>query len=189
MKQLLSFFLILSLSFGAFAQGGSKDLAEPSDARDWNSFDSYMSAIQQRDQTVGTSYLVSGILVTVGSVAGYYSTEDSTSKVAYAFSQSLGIAAIGYGAAKLTIGHEYNSFYAAVRGTRLTNEQKNSLLKIYLEQEKEKRESLRKIKIATHLLLGAVNLYSATREKDTNVKTVFQFLSGINFAVALAYTF
>lgn len=189
MKQLVSFLLIFCLSLGALAQGSGVAENNPENARDWKSFDAYMSAINEQDQTTGVSYLASGLLVTVGSVAGYYATDDSTSKVAYAFSQSLGIAAIGYGAAKLTIGHEYNSFYAAVKGTQLTAAQKNSLLKIYLEQEKEKKEAIRKIKIATHLLLGAVNLYSATREKDTNVKTVFQFLSGINFAIALAYTF
>lgn len=181
------FVVILSLLTSNFARA-----AEPVDvnsSRDWKTFDSAMSSIADDDRAIGTSYLISGGLVTLGSIAGYYSTDDSTSKVIYAFSQSLGIAAIGYGSAKLFIGHEYSSFYAAVKGTNLSNEQKNNLLRIYLENEKEKRESLRKIKIATHLLLGAVNLYSATREKDNNVKSVFTFLSGINFAIALAYTF
>lgn len=181
------FVVILSLLASNFARAA--DYGDVDSSRDWKSFDASMSSIQNEDRTIGTSYLISGALVTLGSIAGYYSTDDATSKVIYAFSQSLGIAAIGYGSAKLLIGHDYNSFYAAVKSANLSSEQRNNLLRVYLEREKEKRESLKRIKIATHLLLGAVNLYSATREKDNNVKSVFTFLSGVNFAIALAYTF
>lgn len=179
--------LILVLSLGTQAKASL--LEHPEEAQDWKSFDLAMAHIQEQDRIIGTSYLASGVLVTLGSAVGYYSTTDTTSKVVLALSQSVGIAAIGYGAAKLNVGHAYGSFYEAVKSTKLTNEQKNQLLKVYLAQEKEKRDSIRNIKIATHLLVGAVNLYSSSQEKDKNVKTVFQFLAAVNFAVAFAYTF
>jgi hypothetical protein len=155
----------------------------------WEPFQKYMEVRQEQDRVLGTSYLISGLVATAGGLAGYYNSEDPFSRGVYAVSQSVGVAAIGYGASQYWIGNEYNSFFYAVNSAALSPEQKSDLLRRFLERDREARQKTRWIKVATHSLLALVNLYNSTREDDKTVRSVLQFLSGTNAVIAFSYVF
>lgn len=183
----MKFILILLLtisSLQAFAKP-RKSLQ----ASDWESFQAAIIESEREDRKIGWSYIASGVLVTLGGIVGASSSGDSSSKLIYGLSQGFGVAAIGYGTARLSIGNDYNSFFDSIEGTPLSKDQKNSLVRIYMESEREKRETIRKINIATHSAIGVLNLYSASREQNKDAKTALQFLAVVNFAFALGYTF
>lgn len=155
----------------------------------WDAFQNYMDVRQEQDRVSGASYLISGTIATVGGLVGYYGSKDPFSRGVYAVSQSIGVAALGYGASQYWIGNEYNSFFYAVNSAPLTPAQKSDLLRRFLERDREARQKTRWIKVATHSLLAIVNLYNSTREEDKNVRSVLQFLSGTNAVIAISYAF
>lgn len=186
MKTLLAFLFFFS-SFQAFAKTSLDEQMQ--DATDWPSFEKVAEQARKDDVTIGTSYLVSGALVALGGIAGANTAADDTSRFVFTLSQSLGVAGMGYGFAKLSFGNEYNSFYSALSSTRLTPDQRNELVRVFMEKEREKRAAVRRINIITHVLLGALNFYAASQEHDTQAKTFLQFFGGANLALAAAYTF
>ncbi|MFN7728717.1 MAG: hypothetical protein ACK5P7_06150 [Bdellovibrio sp.] len=183
----MKFILIVFLSLS-----GLQALAKPRkslQASDWDSFQSAILESELEDRKIGWSYIASGVLVTLGGIVGASSSGDSSSKLIYGLSQGFGVAATGYGTARLSIGNDYNSFYDSIEGSSLSKDQKNSLVRIFIESEREKREAIRKISIATHSAIGVLNLYSASREQDKDAKTALQFLAVVNFAFAIGYAF
>jgi hypothetical protein len=156
---------------------------------EWKPFQKYMEVRQEDDRVLGASYLISGTVATLGGMLGYYASEDPFSRGVYAVAQSVGVAAIGYGASEYWIGNEYNSFYHAVDGSSLTMAQKGELLQRFLERDQEVRQRTRWIKVITHSLVAAVNLYNSTHESDKNVRGVLQFLGGTNAIIATSYAF
>jgi len=155
----------------------------------WSSFHDYMEAQQKEDRLTGASYMISGVVATVGGVVGYYNSEDSFSRGVYAIAQSVGVAAIGYGAHRYWNGNDYNAFFHAVEGSNLSSAQKVEVLRRFLEWERGERNKSRWIKIATHSLISVVNLYSASREEDKDVRGVLHFLAGTNAIIAFSYAF
>lgn len=183
--------LIIVMVCSAFASSGWAEGVdeEYSGPVHWNSFQRYMRERHEEDRIKGLSYLISGVTATIGGLVGYYESEDSFSRGLYVIAQSVGVAAIGYGATTYWNGNEYNSFYYAVEGARLSPGQKEEVLRRFLEREQEERRKSRWIKVATHSLIAVANLYSASREEDKNVRGVLNFLAGTNAVVAFAYAF
>jgi len=188
MRKLLVLIFIFLPLFSLQARAFSSDADYEGPTR-WDSFQKYMEERQKEDRLRGASYMISGALLTVGGVAGYYGSDDAFSRAIYAITQSVGVAAIGYGATNYWIGNEYNSFYAAVEGSHLSPEQKAELLYRFLDHEKAEREKTKWIKIATHSLIALANLYSAAHEQDGSVKSVLEFLAGTNAVIAISYAF
>ena len=81
------------------------------DAKDWSAFDRAMNDLRSEEHRTGVSYVISGSLVTVGSMIAPFSTNDTATKFVYGVAQGVGVAAIGYGVAKLADSSEYDSFY------------------------------------------------------------------------------
>lgn len=188
MKKLFAIFMTIVLMTPVAHAGEAETDLYDGPAR-WAEFDKFMKEREKQDRITGLSYLISGGVATIGGVAGYYSSEDAFSRGMYAVSQSVGIAAIGYGASVYWIGNEYNSFYRAVARSSLSPSQKSELLKFFLEQERERKEAARWIRVGTHALLAAVNFYNASKESDRDVKNLFNFLGGVNLVIGLSYTF
>lgn len=186
-KLLLIFMMILAVSTNVWANENSD--TEYGGLVQWQSFQRYMKERQEEDRILGMSYMISGAVATLGGVAGYYNSEDSFSRGLYAIAQSVGVAAIGYGANSYWNGNEYNSFFYAVEGAHLTPGQKAELLQRFLEKEKDERRRSRWIKVATHSLIAVANLYSASHESDRNVRGVLNFLAGTNAVIAFSYAF
>lgn len=187
-KFLLIVMTLLTMASSAFADEERTE-TEYSGVVQWNSFQRYMNERQEEDRIRGMSYMISGAVATLGGVAGYYNSDDSFSRGLYAIAQSVGVAAIGYGANTYWNGNEYNSFYYAVEGAHLTSVQKAELLQRFLEKEKDERRRSRWIKVATHSLIAVANLYSAGHEDDRNVRGVLHFLAGTNAVIAFSYAF
>lgn len=155
----------------------------------WDSFHNYMEERNEQDRVRGISYMVSGTIAAVGGVMGYNSSTESLSRGVYVIAQSVGVAAIGYGANTYWIGNEYNSFYYAVQGSSLSSEQKAELLHRFLERENDQRRKSTWIKVATHSFIAIANLYSASHEDDKTVRGVLHLLAGTNAVIAFSYAF
>jgi hypothetical protein len=189
MKNILIILLFAIVNFNTFsAKAESLDSGYEGPIQ-WGAFRKYMDDRREDDQIKGLSYIISGTLATVGGVIGYHNSEDSFSRGVYVVAQSVGVAAIGYGANTYWNGNEYNSFYYALEGAHLSSAQKGELLQRFLEKEKEECRKSRWIKIATHSLIAVVNLYSASHEEDKNVRSVLGFLAGANAIIAFSYAF
>lgn len=187
MKWLLSVFLLVGsvVSSPAFA---AEDIEYEGPAQ-WQHFDKFMREREEEDRITGLSYIISGAIATLGGSVGYYSSDDTFSRGAYAITQSVGIAALGYGASVYWNGNEYNSFYRAVRDSSISPSQKSEILSRFLENEKGQRARARWIRAGTHIVLAAVNFYSASREKDKDVRNIFNFLGGVNAVIGFSYAF
>ncbi len=155
----------------------------------WQDFESYMQERERLDQIRGLSYMLSGAVATAGGLAGYNSTQDSFGRSVYAIAQTVGIAAMGYGASVYWNGNEYDSLYGSLKGSSLSTDQKTEIIMRYLSIERRERERDRWIQFGTSVLLAVVNFSSAEKEKDPNVKGVLQFLGTVNAVFALTYTF
>ena len=178
---------VLSLSLKA----GAETIAEAhvKAARDWKSFQSAMEELKAEEHHTGTSYIVSGALVTVGSLVGSQLSNDPATKLVYGIAEGIGVSAIGLGIARVTYGSEIDSFYDSLNFASLTNEQRAEVASFYLERERERRRQFKRIGMYSYLALGALNLYSAATEKDRSTKTLIGLLAGVNFAIALSYSF
>jgi len=155
----------------------------------WKTFQETMERIHQEERTEGISYIVSGALVTVGGLAGTQNSNDPGSKLIFGLSESLGVAGMGYGIAKLSYGNEYNSFYESLKTVSLTPAQRDELVRNYMLGEREKQRKIREISLFTFLLIGALNAYSAAKESDQTAKTVYEVFAGVNLAVGVAFAF
>lgn len=187
MKKLLLIFMMMFFA-ALSARAEDSEIGYDGPAQ-WDSFQHYMNERHEEDRIRGLSYMISGTVATVGGVVGYFNSDDSFSRGVYAIAQSVGVAAIGYGANAYWNGNEYNSFYYAVEGSHLSGMQKAELLQRFLDKEREERHRARWIKVATHSLIAVANLYSASREQDRNVRGVLNFLAGTNAVIAFSYAF
>lgn len=156
---------------------------------DWGSFDRLMKAANERDQQIGWSYLISGILVGIGGTIGSQNATDTGSKLVYTISAGFGLGAASYGILRLTNGNEYMPFYNTLLRSSLTPLQRDELVKRYIEQIKEREKMVRITRIISYATIGALSFYSASKEEDKNTKTFFQLLGTVNIALALTYTF
>lgn len=188
MKLAIALFLILLLAGATPVRAGEKDIRY--DGPDsWAEFEAAMQEREHQDRVAGLSYLLSGAIATVGGIAGSATNDDGFSRSVFAISQTLGIAAMGYGASLYWNGNDYASFYRSVRDSSLSPAQKTELLKRFLAYERNERDRARWIRFGTHALLAAVNFYSASQEDNRDVRSVLQFLGGVNVILAVSYTF
>ena len=158
-------------------------------SRNWNDFHLAMEKLKKDNKEKGTSYIITGSLVTIGSLYGIANTDNIATKLLYGLTSGAGVAAITYGFDDLHNGNTYNSFYHTLLESDLSTEQKNSLVQKYLQNEKELLEQRKQITMLAHFLAGAINLYSLSREKDESAKTFFGVLAGVNFSLGISYCF
>jgi hypothetical protein len=179
----------LSLALSLQSMAEERRLKGFENSQSWTDFDQSLKRVEEREHTEAISYILSGVLVTLGGMAGASAASEPATKFIYGLSQSLGVAGIGYGAYRLNQGHSYSSFSQALRKTSLTPDQRDRLVSEFLKAEKEEQEALRRVRLYTYLALGTLNLVAAARETEASSKTMFQFFSGVNFALALSCTF
>jgi len=155
----------------------------------WNEFREYVLQQQKEEERKGLAYMISGTVAAIGGTIGYHQSEEIFSRTIFAITSNVGLAAIGLGATYYWTGNETDSFFYAVDGSSLTLHQKNELLARYLSREREERENRRWIRVATHALIAAVNLYSASQENSSEMRSLFYFLGGANAIMAVSYSF
>ncbi|KYG67926.1 hypothetical protein [Bdellovibrio bacteriovorus] len=179
------FLLILLLSpLKSFSEDGHYD-----GPVQWNEFRKHVLEEEKAQELKGLSYMISGAVAAVGGTVGYFHSEEIFSQTLFAITSNVGLAAIGVGASYYWAGSETSSFYYALEGSSLSLAQKNEVLQRYLLKQNELRENRRWIRVATHALIAAVNIYSASQSEDEDMRGLFYFLGGANAVLAISYSF
>lgn len=177
--------LILSFSISAFAR---RDYSLE-DTQDWAQFQNLIERQQAEEMKTGQAYVISGSLLILGGIIGYHNARTPIEKLAYSVSQSLGVAGVGYGSYLHSIGSDQRSFYESVLASKsLSTENKNELVQNYVRTWRENRQNEKMIKIVTHSIVAAVNLYNGLREEG-ELRQGLVALGGINFLAAVSISF
>lgn len=155
----------------------------------WESFAEQMAESRSRERVLGTSYIGSGLMVSIGGVIGQQETADSAGRFVFGLSQGLGAFAFGYGLQILMTGNEMDSFYIALNSASVSNEEKSRILAVYLNEERERLRILGNIQMSTHFLVAGLNFYSASLEADSNSKGVLNGLGLVNLLIGTTYFF
>lgn len=179
-------FILLVVSAPAFAGEPRLYEGEPH----WDRFSRFVEEQEDRDRREGTAYIVSGALAVIGGTIGYQQTQDPFAQTVFTISQSMGIAAVGYGTYMMQIGHEDGAFYRAVdRTAGLSESQKNGLLSNYLSEKNANRKKAKLIKAFTHGFIAALNFYNGSKQTDSNLQSVHYFIGGMNLVAAISFSF
>lgn len=166
-----------------------KSIQNVRDTETWEQFQVEMEILRKKDRNRGLGYILSGIFVTGAGLVLSRDQEDQATKFVYGLSSAAGVAATAYGVSLVTFGNEYNSFYESLRKASLTPQQRDDLVRLYMAEEKFRRESNRRIEAVAHLVAGAINVYAASRENQRDAKTFFSVLAGINLALGVSLFF
>lgn len=184
----LIFFILISLVAGTVAAAAEKRSTD-SERATWSQFNQEVVLQEQQDARNGLSYIISGSLALAGGIVGSEITNDNIEKGIYTVFQSLGIASIGYGSFVWKIGGEDRFLYSTLQGSNLTAEQKSMFLRSYALQAKRREKKERLLKAVTHGLIAGLNIYNASQEKQSSIKTGLNFIGGVNLLAAISYTF
>ncbi|MEQ1879070.1 MAG: hypothetical protein ABL958_20690 [Bdellovibrionia bacterium] len=178
---------LILFSGSVFAAGPTKQFnGEPR----WDNFSGFINEQSEKDRKLGIAYMVSGAAAIVGGTLGYQQTEDPFARTVFTVSQSMGIAAIGYGTFLMEIGHEDRAFHQAVLDTTsLSPQQKDELLGHYLREKRTFEKRARLIRAFTHGFIAALNFYNGSKQKDSNLQSVHYFIGGINLVAAVSFSF
>lgn len=155
----------------------------------WTEFRQYVLHQQQEDERAGVAYMISGTVAAIGGTIAYQQSEEIFSRTIFAITSNLGLAAIGLGATYYWTGNELDSFYYAIEGSSLSLAERNEVLQRFLFKQQEEKRKAKWIRVATHALLAAANIYGATQEENKEISSVFYFLGGANALLAVTYTF
>jgi hypothetical protein len=144
---------------------------------------------QAIEMKTGQAYILSGSLLILGGIIGYHNAHTPVEKLAYSVSQSLGVAGVGYGAFLHSVGSDQRTFFQSVSASKsLTIENKNELAQSYVATWRENRQNEKMIKIVTHSIVAAVNLYNGLLEEG-ELRQGLVALGGINFLAAVSISF
>ncbi|UXR66151.1 hypothetical protein EZJ49_07795 [Bdellovibrio bacteriovorus] len=182
------FLVMIALLFSSSA-GAFKREAAFAGAANWTEFRQYVLHQQQEDERTGIAYMISGAIAAAGGTIAYQQSEEIFSRTIFAITSNLGLAAIGLGATYYWTGNELDSFYYAIEGSSLSLAERNEVLQRFLYKQQEEKRKAKWIRVATHALLAAANIYGATQEENKEISSVFYFLGGANALLAVTYTF
>jgi hypothetical protein len=187
--RLRSIIVLLCLSVGGmFSQAHAEEVAFNS-TMSWKEYDAAVGEPRKLETAEGWGYLVSGSLALAGGIVGAGISSDPLAKGVYSLSQTIGIAALGYGSYKLMVGSDHQAFQNSLRGTKLSERQRNDLVRGYLAYRQEEVRKTERVKAITHGLIAGLNFYNASIEKNNDLKTVFYFIGGINALAAIHFAF
>jgi hypothetical protein len=110
--------------------------------------------------------------------------------LAYSVSQSLGIAGIGYGAYLKNVGGEQRSFFETVENAHgLSLQDKDELVRSYSQTWKINRHNEKWLRIITHSLVAALNIYNGLNEEPGELRTGLFVIGGANALAAISLSF
>jgi hypothetical protein len=156
----------------------------------WPAFDNKMKLASEKEYRDGWAYIISGAVGFFGGVAAQTATNDPLEKGVFVLSQSIGLAAIGYGATLWKNGGPDRMIYNTLRDTPgLTVDQRTAVLRSYESHSLANKRREGYIKAITYGLIGALNLYNASQIQDSTVRNGLYFIGGVNLFAAVSYTF
>lgn len=175
-----------------FALNSLAKSSRPLSIEDVTTWEEFRTLVQQQENDEilnGRAYIISGAVLVLGGMIGYHNAKTSVEKLAYSVTESLGVAGIGYGAYLNTVGSPQRSLYESIEASKsLTLTNKNDLVRNYALSMKENRKNERLIKIVTHSIVSAVNLYNGLREEG-ELRQGLIALGGIHFLAAISVSF
>jgi hypothetical protein len=156
----------------------------------WNNFSLLMKDQEDKDSIIGVSYIISGGIAITGGLIGYYSSQDVFSQAVYSVAQTVGIAAVGYGAYTMALGDDHRVFYQTLRDTRdLTPRQRDELVKSYFDLEQTREKKAKTIKAITYALVALLNGYNGFTATNSDLKTALYFVAGVNALASISFAF
>ena len=159
-------------------------------ARDWLKFSKRVDERREHDRVNGIAYIISGALILIGGSIGYNNTTDPLSKLAFTFSQGLGISGAGYGVYMYQVSGEDREFVDFVRRTHLLSlVQQDEITKNYLDVREEDKKSVAVIRAVAHGLVAGMTIYNASRESNPDLRNGLYIIGGVNALTALSFTF
>lgn len=182
--------LLFFFAFSSWSHAGYqlRDL-DLQDASTWEEFRSIIQKQEESEKLNGQAYMISGALLVLGGMVGYHNAHTSVEKLAYSVTQSLGVAGVGYGAFLSAVGSPPRRFYQTVEASQgLSAQNKNELVRNYVTYLKEDRSNEKMIKIVTHALVSAVNIYNGMREQG-ELRQGLIALGGIHALAAISISF
>jgi hypothetical protein len=169
---------------------GSIDREDLLTTPSWEKFQRMMDEQKKDEQIEGMAYILSGGIAFVGGIVGYHNSKDVFAKGAYALAQSLGVAAVGYGAHQKILGNEHSVLYETLSGNRdLSLLEKDRFVKIYFQLERARDRESQKIAAITHGMLAGLNVYNGAITQQEDLRSALYFVAAINLLASLSYTF
>lgn len=185
----MKFFLLMMILLLSNPSWALKREVAYQGAANWTEFRQHVLHQQQEDERAGVAYMISGAVAAIGGTIAYQQSEEIFSRTIFAITSNLGLAAIGLGATYYWTGNELDSFFYAIEGSSLSLAERNEVLQRFLFKQQEEKRKAKWIRVATHALLAAANIYGATQEENKEISSVFYFLGGANALLAVTYTF
>lgn len=149
-----------------------------------------MKQQKAQENTEGMAYVLSGAIAFAGGIVGYHNSHDVFAKGAYAMAQSLGVAAIGYGAYQYRIGDDNHLLYDTLNQQKTWSmAQKDQFVKVYFQLEKDRTAESQKVAAITHGLLAALNFYNASISSNEDLRSTLYFIGAINLLASISYSF
>lgn len=156
----------------------------------WDNFQKVIIEQKKRNEQEGLAYVISGGIAFVGGIVGYQRSNDLFAKGAYALSQSLGVAAVGYGAHESLIGSQERLIYDTLNADHFLNPaQRDQFVKIYFDLEAKKNRETQRIAALTHGLLAGLNLYNGVQATHEDLRSTLYFIAVINVIACVTYSF
>jgi hypothetical protein len=140
------------------------------------------------DHYEGWGYLVSGGVALAISIPAYYLTDDVFAKAVYSVTETLGVAAVGYGSYLVIVDNEMSRFVRIIKSVpKLTHAQENQLAASYLRENADRARGVRKIRVISHALTAALNFVNAATSSNQNLAEALYFVGGVNTLAALGF--
>jgi hypothetical protein len=136
----------------------------------------------------GWAYLVSGVAALGISLPAYYLSDDLFAKAVYSLTETMSVAAVGYGSYLVLVDDDLTRFVRIVKGTSgLTLANRNQLASLYLREGADRARSVRKIRVISHGLTAALNFVNAVTASQRDLATALYFLGGVNTLAAVSF--
>jgi hypothetical protein len=178
----LGFWVALTAGFAARADQGSSGTFEVLQKR--------ADAALESDHLEGWGYLISGGVALGVSIPAFYLSEDVFAKAVYSLTETLGVAAVGYGAYLVLLDNDMSRFVKIVRSVpKLSRVEQDQLADAYLRESADRARNVRKIRVISHGLTAVINLVNAVTSSNQNLAEALYFLGGVNTLAAIGFAF
>jgi hypothetical protein len=180
-------FFLLSIGSSAFADDSDVSFSKN---MKWTDFEIEIKEQIKKDRANGISYLLSGGIAFTGGLVGAGVADDEIEQALYTVFQTVGVASAGYGLYKMSIGgYERDLYSILLNAPSVSDHERTMILRSYYRHKREKEKKERVIKAVTHSLIAALNIYSATQQKDDSIATALYFVGGINLLATISFSF
>jgi hypothetical protein len=143
---------------------------------------------EKRSNYEGWGYLISGSVALGISIPAFYLSDDAFAQAIYSVTQTIGVAAIGFGSYQLLIDDEMTRFLRIVKSVPgLSQAQRDQFALSYLRESADRARNLRKIRVISHGLTAVLNFVNAYTSSNDNLSQALYFLGGVNTLAAVSF--